>query len=411
MNMYSRISSLSLRLTGGSLLVFTHVASAFLPEPPPDAQPETQQSAAEAARVSPPPNADAAPEDTASMIAMLKSRVLAEREAAENWLRSSDQTSLNDLLTALVRGELSPEQEWRITQAGRARFYERDPGALGVQFDGFDEDDGVFISGTIPTFAAADFLKGGDQIRSIDGMPILTSADVRAAILSRDPGEVIEVGVIRTGLSLAFKIPLGAYSKLPEQQNRGFGSPRDNDLESAWRVRLARVMRAIRVDGSFPPERREIRPPMSQERWERIDSRVDEARRSMVFGDRSVPRGGGGPPPMPNIALGGQPRSGTRFLQQGIGGGQGGPTRMAIPDLAEQRRQILQARRDQVQRLEGLLFATRNELERVKQRLQNDEVPAEARAGMERTRAELDRRAAEFDTLITDLRRQLAENE
>lgn len=398
MSMKSRISLISLHLAVGGVLLWAPAATAWMPT----------------LRMEPPADAAAAPaagEDLASMISMLNSDVLAERENAENWLRSAEEVSLNELLETLVAGELSPEQTLRITHAARARFSARDPGALGVQFDNFNDDGGgAFITGTIENFAAAEFLKAGDQIRSMDGMPVLGYHDVRAAILSRDPGEVIEVGIVRAGQNLMFKIPLAEYSKLPERQN-GRSGPNESDLEAAWRVRLARVMRSMRIDGTLPEDRREVRPALSQERWERLDSRVDEARRASVYGERSVPRGGGGPPQMPNIALGGQARSGMRFLHDRFGGGQGGPTRMVFPDPAEQRRQVIDAMRQQIQQLESVRFATLGEIENMKQKLQNGDVPAEVRANLESKMAQLDQRATEFDLRITLLRRQLSDLE
>ena len=93
-------------------------------------------------------------------------------------------------------GEVTPDQAFlgvsstdvgELTQDVRARF------EISV-------DEGAFITEVVPGSAADDAgLRAGDVIVAIDGDDISESSQVREAILEHEPGDTIELDVIRLG--------------------------------------------------------------------------------------------------------------------------------------------------------------------------------------------------------------------
>lgn len=123
------------------------------------------------------------------------------------------------------REDLSHEQRARLRLACIRRFALRPKGALGVQF-------GTIRVGAIevqpippnPEFPASMVLKAGDQIAMVGDHVIDGTFSLRAEILSRDPGSILPVTLIRGERVLRFDLMLGEYSNLTG------GARMDSDL-------------------------------------------------------------------------------------------------------------------------------------------------------------------------------------
>ncbi|MGK2946934.1 MAG: trypsin-like peptidase domain-containing protein [Acidimicrobiales bacterium] len=73
-----------------------------------------------------------------------------------------------------------------------------------------DADEGAFVTEVVPGSAAEDGgLEIGDVIVAIDDDEVAQSRDVREAILEREPGDSIEVQVLRQGEEETFEVELG----------------------------------------------------------------------------------------------------------------------------------------------------------------------------------------------------------
>lgn len=122
-----------------------------------------------------------------------------------------------DMLGAFIeRAELSPEAMARFRSAARGLFEQTTKAGLGVGF-GEVRDGGVEIGtvvAEVDRFPAAAMLMPGDLIVGADGSKLTTSEDLRAAILSHEPGETLDLLVRRGERVLEIEAPLGSYSSL-----------------------------------------------------------------------------------------------------------------------------------------------------------------------------------------------------
>jgi putative serine protease PepD len=104
------------------------------------------------------------------------------------------------------RGAVTPDQAFlgvsstdvaSLTDEARDRF-------------SIDRDDGAFITEVVPGSAAADGdLRVGDVIIAIDGAEVSTSSDVRAAVTDHEPGDEVQVTVLRDGEEEDVTVTLG----------------------------------------------------------------------------------------------------------------------------------------------------------------------------------------------------------
>ena len=75
---------------------------------------------------------------------------------------------------------------------------------------GVETDEGAFVTEVVPGSAAEDAgLEIGDVIIAIDGDDVTESGQVREAILEREPGDTVEVRVLREGEELTLEVELG----------------------------------------------------------------------------------------------------------------------------------------------------------------------------------------------------------
>ncbi|MFN0010874.1 MAG: PDZ domain-containing protein [Phycisphaerales bacterium] len=169
------------------------------------------------------------------------------REAATLELAVSPEFSLKDLEGVLMDAPLTLEQRSRLLAAARARFDRGPRAALGVEFanNNFaggipnpEPDNGLVLRRVFPNFPSAAVLLPGDRIEELNGEPVrITSestASFRPLVISRDPGDVVRVRVVRNGEHLTLDVPLGRYTDLPRSQSLS-----DREVAAAWAVRSA----------------------------------------------------------------------------------------------------------------------------------------------------------------------------
>jgi hypothetical protein len=192
------------------------------------------------------------------LLAALDAPTWAERDAAVRRLIETRGLTSADIEQRVSAGGLAPEQQIRLRQVARRLFESRAFAALGVQFNGFGPQ-GVFIGETIDGFDAARQLLPGDYVQTVDGEVVPTQDDFRWLILSRDPGDVIELRVLRDREVMTLRVTLGAFADLPNALR-----PTQTDLSYAFSKRWnARVT---------PPGLDAIGRAMSIEDWAAVES-------------------------------------------------------------------------------------------------------------------------------------------
>jgi len=172
---------------------------------------------------------------------------LAQREAATSALAAgASRETMTAIEDAIARPGLTPEQRLRLREAARRIFNARERGGLGVSFSRVRLNSGVEISDTIQGFPARELLRPGDIVTAIDGVRVADSSHMRYMILAKEPGEILEMVVLRTGPDgnagrLVVPVPLGRYSDLNNAARVDAES-----LRAAHELRLAR--RGIAVE-------------------------------------------------------------------------------------------------------------------------------------------------------------------
>jgi len=155
-------------------------------------------------------------EHVRGLVDQLDSQSWLERDLATLDLATSlEEISLNELEFYLGDMTLSHEQRTRLVLACQQRFQTHPKGGLGVSF-------GVIRVGAIevvpirnnPNFPASEMLNPGDVIARVGDKILMNSFDLRSHILSREPGEMLPVTVIRNGQPIKMELPLGSYGEL-----------------------------------------------------------------------------------------------------------------------------------------------------------------------------------------------------
>jgi hypothetical protein len=136
-----------------------------------------------------------------------------DRELATRELEAGAGVTLVDLESVLRRSDLSLEQRRRLSHAAERRFMLEPRAAMGISL-GPVLDLGLQITGTTPGFDAAEKLRAEDIIASIGDLEIREQLDLQVAIISREPGSVVPVRVVRGGELLELELRLGSWSDL-----------------------------------------------------------------------------------------------------------------------------------------------------------------------------------------------------
>lgn len=212
------------------------------------------------------PVAGATPELAAleARVARLGDAELSTREAATIELANDPSVTTRMIESFLIRPEISEEQRARLTTIGLSRFRGEPRAAMGVSFDrGSALTQGVTIRGAIEGFDAVRVLQPGDVILSINGQPVRNDGQARIAILSHDPGDVLELRIQRRGEALVANVALGFLRDLRD------GPSLDPVLiRRLWEYRLDRVARASAKNAGV--NRGPIEPGIDEARWEAI---------------------------------------------------------------------------------------------------------------------------------------------
>lgn len=273
--------------------------------------------------------------DIADLVTKLDAPDLATRESATRALRLhvegglhadaaiTPETQLTLLLEQFRTRELTLEQKTRLSLVARDLFIMTDRAGMGVSFAMEMGEDGVGIAGTVRQagFYAHEVLKPGDVIRAADGIPVRSRAEMRAAVLSHDPGEVMELTLLRGGTIRKVNLKLGSFAKLDRPE-----LPENSTLDRAWNLRLNREMaqRPAAAAHAQPADQPVIISQIDEDRWANLERGLSIARSKMVQDARASglvlePRRTlpwEGPPQ--SIAAGGQARRGKAFNLDGI---------------------------------------------------------------------------------------------
>lgn len=168
----------------------------------------------------------------AEFVEQLESASFVDRELAADELETNPAITLEDLEHHLMRENLTPEQRLRLERAAMRRFTTSPRAAMGIRLSQDVSDAGLRIEGTVEGYDAAEKLNADDIISVINGHPIRSGRDLRMAIISRSPGEVVPVRVLRNKREMTIDVELGPYAGLSNTSNL-----QRNDLYEAWLFR------------------------------------------------------------------------------------------------------------------------------------------------------------------------------
>lgn len=164
------------------------------------------------------------------LVEELKSPSFVTRELAEDDLQYDQSLTLEDLEAHLRRNDLTKEQRIRLLKAASVRFANEPRAAMGIGLTNVVNDLGLQIREPVQGFDSANKLQASDFISVIGDLPIRSTTDLQAAIISRSPGDSVPVQIVRGEQRLTVDIVLGAWSDLEQP---GGGVPRGS-LEAAW---------------------------------------------------------------------------------------------------------------------------------------------------------------------------------
>lgn len=286
---------------GRARIILILIAAGLAP-PVAAAQPERAPAEAQPAAV-----------DIAGLIKDLGAQEIDLRIAAHTRLLESRGVTLRRIEEAARGVALSPEQRQRLLTIGFRKFQSEPRAAMGIQPD-MTAGRGVGLGGVVQGFGASYVLKPGDRIVAAGGRHISDWNQVRAAIISRDPGEEIPVTVIRDGATLNVNVKLGVFTSLP---NAGPLDPAI--MERAWEFR-SKDMRDP-AEAAAEPIPSGLPPAVAMQAAMDVDSPV------MMQPVET------GPSPVTGVVAGGEPRGGLRAGQTGM---LGGGIRLNLPADARQ---------------------------------------------------------------------------
>lgn len=199
-------------------------------------------------------------EDFQEIVARLNSDQLAEREAARTDLMLDRKVQLADVESLARSDGISPEQRLRLRQVARGVFRNHQLPGMGVQF-GQVGAAGVGIQAVIEGFPAAASLRPLDSILSVNGEAMFSQDDLRWTILSYEPGDTLELGVLRDGVTQVISVTLGSFDDLPNAI-----PPDDLDRARAFSIRWDRSVGASRAPDGV------IGAGLSVDRWAEAQS-------------------------------------------------------------------------------------------------------------------------------------------
>lgn len=212
-----------------------------------------------------------------------------DRQAACTELHEFNTADLNTIFEIMKRPKLSLEQRKRLECAARHPFESAPRAGLGVSFDRAVDDGSVRIIGTVdrPGFHAHEVLKPGDTVRELDGISVHTQEQARSIILSHDPGDTLDILVVRQGTPVRAAIKLGNFTDLDVGMpaNIGRNAVPGRDLDAAFKVRLLRELGdQAKQCGAAP-----IDAGFNAETWDGLYRKLQNTRNQRIEKDGRIP--------------------------------------------------------------------------------------------------------------------------
>lgn len=165
------------------------------------------------------------------------------------------------IVARLERGDLDPEQRHRLVDAASRRLIEQPRGAIGISMDGMrGAIGGVRVAAIVPGMPAAEVLRVGDVIETINDQPILSSAILSDIVQRLAPETAVRIRVQRPVLDekgrprrdrnglivsqpLDLLMRLGSMEQLDNADRAGRGGIRANSDVQMMREQTARQIR------------------------------------------------------------------------------------------------------------------------------------------------------------------------
>jgi len=176
--------------------------------------------------------------------------------------------------------DLSPEQRARLILVDRASFAQGPRAAMGIRFANSDGT-GIGIGETFKKFPSYKVLQAGDVILTAGDEPMVTQDDLRLAILSRDPGELLPVTIQRGDEVIEIDVELGYYDHLDQPPLP------ERTLEMAWSKRVTRLWANAVIDAREATVE-ESEPESDDATWLGVEQTWDDQSRTQLA------QGGGG---------------------------------------------------------------------------------------------------------------------
>jgi hypothetical protein len=202
------------------------------------------------------------------VIDQLGSDDIAERERASDLLANVAMWDEDILAKACELPEVCAERRARLRNAIYERFINTPRPAVGITM-GNNAISGILVTGLQKGFPAAGVLREGDEILVIGGVDLRPTsnnqAPLMAAIASFDPGDTIDLMVLRDGREIDLQIELGSFDDLGQQAR----ARPDDVMQRALALRMHRLGFDLDADTGRP-----IAAPVSRFDWKNASRRI-----------------------------------------------------------------------------------------------------------------------------------------
>lgn len=214
------------------------------------------------------------------LVQRLDDKLFTVRERATAELAARPDLSLDQAEAMLRDPELTAEQRLRLARAALAIYLRGPRAAMGIRFTSGDDSQPARVAQPQQGFDAADVLQADDVIIEADGQPILHQGALRALILSRSPGDVLPMTVLRAGERERVEVRLGSFEDLSG------GAPPQSALLEGWRLRRERLDAPEPAIVPEPAARAEAMPERDSPEWRAVYASADSPG-SLVIGGQA----------------------------------------------------------------------------------------------------------------------------
>lgn len=197
-----------------------------------------------------------------SIVRDLKSDDVATRVDAQQRLSDAGAIKLKDIEAAFRRARPTPEQCKRLLSAAGTKFRAEPRAGMGVISDINPSERGVLLVSIVPEFPAAEVLRSGDRLLSVDGQAINDLTMMRPVVVAHDPGDEVSAVVLRGGVTMNLRVKLGRYADL---NSRDRFMQTSELLDEAWAIRCAKLLASLPpaeapIESGLPDEARRLDP-------------------------------------------------------------------------------------------------------------------------------------------------------